>query len=359
MAILTPQALSVRLLVLTAVVFAHGDHDHDHEGEDASAGSICGAVGDMDDYDTAMHIGAIFIVFAVSIVGSMLPVLSSYVSCLRNNSSILSLLNSFGFGVVVATAFIHMIPSASESLNNPCLNVGYSGLAMVIVVLTVLVMQALETELLLFWTKKAIATCSTDVEKADGYDLASTPVADHHHPHHHHPVGLVEDANATSAMRKVINVLIFEVGVAIHSFIIGLDLGVATGSSFNTLLVAISFHQFFEGVAVGSSAVSAFTSTRSSVLTAIGYSLTTPLGMALGVAISSSYSDTSSASLWVRGTLDAIAGGILVYTGLVELLTYQYTINQEFHAKPMSMRSLAYLFLWLGAGAMAIVGYWA
>ncbi|KAF0694323.1 hypothetical protein As57867_014742, partial [Aphanomyces stellatus] len=126
----------------------------------------------------------------------------------------------------------------------------------------------------------------------------------------------------------------------------------------NTLLVALSFHQFFEGVAVGTSSVSAFSSVRTSIYTAIGFSLTTPIGIAIGMAINGSYSDTSSASLWVRGTLDAIAGGILVYTGLVELLTYQYTINQEFHDKTQSTRSLTYVFLWLGAAAMAGVGYW-
>ncbi|KAF0719396.1 Aste57867_1068 [Aphanomyces stellatus] len=108
---------------------------------------------------------------------------------------------------------------------------------------------------------------------------------------------------------------------------IGLNLGVATGKSFNTLLIAISFHQFFEGVAVGSSAVSAFTTLRSSVYTALGFSLATPFGMIVGIAINSTYSETSTAALWVRGTMDAVSGGILICTSLVELLTYQYTTN--------------------------------
>ncbi|KAF0707528.1 hypothetical protein As57867_006579, partial [Aphanomyces stellatus] len=69
--------------------------------------------------------------------------------------------------------------------------------------------------------------------------------------------------------------------------------------------------------------------------------------------------ETSTAALWVRGTMDAVSGGILIYTSLVELLTYQYTTNQEFHDKSPTMRLLTYVCLWLGAASMAIVGYWA
>ncbi|KAF0691556.1 Aste57867_17251 [Aphanomyces stellatus] len=344
-----PSTVATLLLVAPLVVAS----------DNAIAETVCGAISDMGDYDYGIHIGAIFIIFAASIFGSMLPVLSPYIPCFRNSHNGFSLLNSFGFGVVVSTAFIHMIPEGAEALNDPCLNVGYSGLAMAIVVLTVLVMQLLETELLLFWTKKAAkGDLSTDEENqvdnnSTEFGQTSTPAA------HHHSHSVATNDKAATAMRKTINVLIFEVGVAIHSIFIGLNLGVATGKSFNTLLIAISFHQFFEGVAVGSSAVSAFTTLRSSVYTALGFSLATPFGMVVGIAINSTYSETSTAALWVRGTMDAVSGGILIYTSLVELLTYQYTTNQEFHDKSPTMRLLTYVCLWLGAASMAIVGYWA
>ncbi|KAG9408738.1 high-affinity Zn(2+) transporter zrt1 [Aphanomyces cochlioides] len=332
----------------------------------------CGAVTKTEDaYDTSMHIAAVFIIFGVSIVGSLFPVVNTHVACLHKSRSVVALLNAFGFGVVIATACIHMIPPAIETLNNPCLNLSYEGLAMVFVVLTVLLMQVIETELVLLVSKPpaTVALISTDEEDVEQGNRAvatfasvSTPtvpeVHDHHphHSHHHAPSSGPKDS---SDVRKKINVLIFEIGVAIHSVIIGLNLGVATGSSFTTLLTALCFHQFFEGVAVGSSAVSAFSSVRTAVSTAVAFSLTTPLGIVVGIGINSSYSETSTTSLWVRGTLDAIAGGILIYTGLVELLTYHYTINPEFHTKSTGLRWLNYLFLWLGAGAMAVVGYWA
>ncbi|KAF0694321.1 Aste57867_14795 [Aphanomyces stellatus] len=337
--------------------------------------ATCGAIVPKDDYDHPMHVAAIFIIFGVSLLGSMLPVISNYISCLRNSRKALSLLNSFGFGVVVATAFIHMIPPAIDTLNSPCLALPYKGLAMVIVVFTILIMQVTETELVLAMTAQPDSSsivllnddnhhhhmpkpaADSDYHVECTPNAATMPSTSHRGGGHHHHAHQPADQKSADT-RKKINVVIFEIGVAIHSVIIGLNLGVATGAAFTTLLVALCFHQFFEGVAVGSSAVSAFKSARNSIYTAIGYSFTTPLGIVLGIAINSSYSDTSSASLWVRGTLDAIAGGILVYTGLVELLTYQYTINQEFHDKSRVVRALNYIFLWLGAGAMAVVGYW-
>ncbi|ETV65230.1 hypothetical protein H257_18005 [Aphanomyces astaci] len=332
-------------LVLATAVHAQHNHDSHQESEPVAAVlSACGVVTHQPDYDRGVHIAAIFIVFVVSMLGSLLPVVSSYVSCLRNSRTVLSVLNSFGFGVVIATSFIHMIPAAMETLGNPCLDVGYPVLAMVLVVGTVFAMQVLETELVLMLT-------NADDAKRDDAMVSITSVPGEYHQHHHSHGG-------GEHSRKKINVLIFEIGVAIHSVIIGLNLGVETGADFTTLLVAICFHQFFEGVAVGASAVTAFSNVRTSVFTAVAYSLTTPLGIAIGIAVNSSYSDTSITSLWVRGVLDSVAGGILVYTGIVELLTYQYTISQEFRAKLGNVRSLHYLFLWLGAGAMAVVGAW-
>lgn len=49
---------------------------------------------------------------------------------------------------------------------------------------------------------------------------------------------------------RQITAYVLELGIALHSLIIGLTLGVAADAEFLTLLVALSFHQFFEGFAL-------------------------------------------------------------------------------------------------------------
>ncbi|OQR84815.1 Zinc (Zn2)-Iron (Fe2) Permease (ZIP) Family [Achlya hypogyna] len=342
------------ILILALLLWSGPAHGHSHGGGGHDDHGECGEVeGDPDTYDTNLHIAAAFIVFAASIVGAMLPVISSYVPCLRRNQSGMEMLSSFGFGVVISTAFVHMIPPAITTLNNKCLGLNYEGVAMVIVLATIYLMQLLETELMIVLSK--YTTGAKDMEAGVATPARSPELA---HGHAHGVVSATP-TDEESALRQKISVLIFEAGVAVHSVIVGVELGVSSGDEFPTLIVAICFHQFFEGVAVGSSALSAFSDMKTLSLSAFAYALTTPLGVVIGILISSSYSDTSPTALWVKGTFDAIAGGILVYTGIVELITYHYTINPDFHKKTFTGRGLNYMCLYLGSAAMAIIGKWA
>ncbi|KDO32036.1 hypothetical protein SPRG_03253 [Saprolegnia parasitica CBS 223.65] len=324
-------------------MFAAGDDDN----------NPCGFVqGRDDDYDMALHVGAIFIILAVSLMGSLLPVVSKHLACLQQMATIMSFVNAFGVGVVVSTALVHMLPPANDALNNECLGLSYPGLANVIAVVAILLLQCLQTELT---ARFAVPTCATDTE-APTADVkgAESPSQQFHSHGHTHALSTV----ASDAKSRTISVLIFELGVAIHSVIIGLNLGVTSGTTFTTLLTAICFHQFFEGVAVGSSALLAFDELKATLWTVFGYALTTPLGIVIGIGVSTTYSPTTATALWVQGCLDALAAGILIYTGIVELLTNQYTNNHEFHTKSSRSRLLTYAFVAAGACAMSIVGYW-
>ena len=63
---------------------------------------------------------------------------------------------------------------------------------------------------------------------------------------------------------------------------IGLTLGVTAGTAFLTLLVALSFHQFFEGFAIGAAAVDSGLGLAKSTVMGLAYSATTPAGIAIG-----------------------------------------------------------------------------
>lgn len=105
--------------------------------------------------------------------------------------------------------------------------------------------------------------------------------------------------------------------------VIGLTLAVTEGGSggeFNTLFVVIIFHQMFEGLGLGTrlAQLPLPQSLNYVPLTAGAiYAICTPLGMAIGLGVRTSFNPESTNALITQGTLDAISSGILLYTGLV------------------------------------------
>ena len=71
----------------------------------------------------------------------------------------------------------------------------------------------------------------------------------HGHAHGHIHIHRHDHAHTSrmARLRKRVTVMVLDLGIAVHSVIIGMTLGVQSdGSTFTTLLVALSFHQFFE-----------------------------------------------------------------------------------------------------------------
>lgn len=97
--------------------------------------------------------------------------------------------------------------------------------------------------------------------------------------------------------------LILEVGVAFHSVIIGVTLGALGGDEFVPLWIALLFHQFFEGFALGVTVLDAKFSGKFASMMVCLYGLSTPVGVLIGILIHSSYSETSREALIVQGTL--------------------------------------------------------
>lgn len=81
----------------------------------------CGSGRSMEDYNTALHVWALFIVLLVSGTACAFPMIVIKFPNLRIPSSFLFLARHFGTGVLLATAFVHLLPTAFLSLTDPCL----------------------------------------------------------------------------------------------------------------------------------------------------------------------------------------------------------------------------------------------
>lgn len=186
----------------------------------------------------------------------------------------------------------------------------------------------------------------------------------HRHKHLHNPQdSAMEDPDKTEAQNKklLLQCLLLEAGILFHSVFIGMALSVATGTSFIVLLVAISFHQTFEGFALGSriSAIRFPVGSLKPWLMALAYGTTTPIGQAIGLAIHTLYDPASQTGLLTVGFMNAISSGLLLFAGLVELLAEDFLSDESYVTLQGKRRLQACASVMGGAVLMALVGAWA
>ncbi|EPS37356.1 hypothetical protein H072_8974 [Dactylellina haptotyla CBS 200.50] len=351
-----------------------------------------------------LRISAIFVILVGSMFGALFPIIAHQHPGIRGQKRIFFVVKYFGSGVIVATAFIHLLAPANEALSNPCLNDVVTrypwaeGIALMAV-------------FSLFFVELLATSFATLVNSDDGHGhghshshshekhrQTSLPGEDHlGHVRKHQSVenargaedssggsidalsvaistGLPPQTNPHDLERaleaaedyasQLISVFIFEFGVVFHSVIIGLTLAV-TGDNFTTLYIVLVFHQTFEGLALGTRlAVVPFSKARRSTpyIMAVVYGLSTPLAIAIGLAARKSYTASGTKAILVQGIFDAISAGILLYTGLIELMAHEFLFSETFRPVKRGKRRrlfAAYACMMLGAGLMALLGYWA
>ena len=162
--------------------------------------------------------------------------------------------------------------------------------------------------------------------------------------------------------RMVIQCLLLEAGILFHSVFIGMALSVSTGPAFIVLLIAISFHQTFEGLALGSriAAISSFSpSSFKPWIMSLMYGITTPIGQAIGLAVQGLYDPASQFGLLTVGIVNAISTGLLLYAGLVQLLAEDFLTEQSYIDLHGKRRLQACAAVLAGSMLMAFVGAFA
>ena len=156
----------------------------------------------------------------------------------------------------------------------------------------------------------------------------------------------VEDLSA-----QMTAIFILEFGVIFHSIFIGLTLAVA-GAEFNTLYVVLVFHQTFEGLGLGSRLAATPWPLKSWIpyVFALAYGLSTPIALAVGLGIRNTYAPRSQTALIVNGVFDSISAGILIYTGLVELMAHEFMFSNVMRRARLRVVLSAFGMMSLGAG---------
>ncbi|RYO86911.1 hypothetical protein DL766_003313 [Monosporascus sp. MC13-8B] len=422
-------------------------------------------------YDTPLHVFALFLILLLSTVACGFPLFSRRSSKGRRTSYTIFLCQHFGTGVLIATAFVHLLPTAFTSLTDPCLpyafSEGYKPMAGVVAMVSTLVVVALESYL----TTRGAGHSHSHNHEWDSDDEAAAEERpeddeirakvgvnggmaarrqDNHRPvdialddlgasrglmadvsplptstprivrpvngkashgprqHSRHEISdgeddedddlvmNLEELDTTTAdeaeslarpqnrrsssprrqsesavsqappspeeqKRQMLQCLLLEAGILFHSVFIGMAVSVATGPPFVVFLVAIAFHQTFEGLALGSR-IAAIPFPRRSLrpwLMVLAYGTTTPLGQAIGLGIHTMYDPRSQTGLLMVGFMNAISSGLLLFAGLVQLLAEDFLTEKSYKSLKGKQRRHAGLAVLTGAGLMALVGAFA
>lgn len=330
-----------------------------------------------NDYNGQLgaRISAIFVIGIVSSVATFFPVIAQRAPRFRVPLYIYLFAKYFGAGVIVATAFIHLLdPAYTEIGSGSC--VGMTGHwadyswcpAIVLTSLMLIFLMDFGAER---YVEKKYGLCREDPEPlmASGVEHTQLGLARSHSASHPgkedkavreiEAQSLDEGTVERSFRQQIAAFLILEFGVIFHSVIIGLNLGV-TGEEFATLYPVLVFHQSFEGLGIGArmSAIPFRKGSWLPWLLCAAYGLTTPISIAIGLGVRMTYNPGSFTANVVSGVLDAISAGILIYTGLVELLARDFLFDPH---RTQDDRRLAFMLvsLLLGAGIMALLGKWA
>ncbi|KAI4254399.1 MAG: hypothetical protein L6R42_007209 [Xanthoria sp. 1 TBL-2021] len=116
--------------------------------DDTPTKPICGSGKSSKAYDTPLHFFALLLILGLSVAACSFPIIARRFPRLPIPHYFLFISRHFGTGVLIATAFVHLLPTAFVSLTDPCLpdfwNKGYPAMAGVIAMASVLVVVAIE-----------------------------------------------------------------------------------------------------------------------------------------------------------------------------------------------------------------------
>ncbi|KAH7144506.1 Zinc/iron permease [Dactylonectria estremocensis] len=332
----------------------------------------------VDLGNRGLRIASIFIIMASSLFGALSPIILARQSKIPVPKFTFFICKFIGTGVIIATAFMHLLVPAIENLTDECLadRMGGYDWAEAIALMTVIVMffvEMLATRMMDDGAEHGHSHGDIDVELDPAMDLLAAkkpentdverearpseagyaPGGDAHLAHQREH----KEGDSTSLAGQLLAIFILEFGVVFHSVFIGLTLG--TTDDLVVLLIVLVFHQMFEGLGLGSRlAVAPWPSNRKYVpyILAGVYALSTPIGIAAGIGARPNNANTQKL---VNGIFDAISAGILMYTGLVELLAHEFMFNPYMRRAPIKILLLAFACVAFGVTVMAILAKWA
>ncbi|XP_031277480.1 probable zinc transporter 8 [Pistacia vera] len=282
-----------------------------------------------------LKIIAIVTILITSLIGVSAPLFTRSVKALHPDRNLFVVVKSFAAGIILATGFMHVLPDSFDMLSSSCLEDNpwhkfpFTGFVAMLSAIVTLMVDSLATSI---YSQK----CNT------GGGV------------------LIPEAGSVGSqlMRYGVIAMVLELGIVVHSIVIGLSLGASNNTcSIKGLIAALCFHQMFEGMGLGGCILQAEYKLFKKMVMVFFFAVTTPFGIALGIALSNTYKENSPIALISVGLLNASSAGLLIYMALVDLLAADF-MGQKLQGS-IRLQLKSYVAVLLGAGGMSLLAKWA
>ncbi|KAG2734367.1 hypothetical protein G9P44_002373 [Scheffersomyces stipitis] len=332
----------------------HAGVEHCDGGSEAEVEPTCERYD--RDYNIPLRIGLLFAILVSSIIAAFGPLFLKNLFKLSLEGYIATVIKQFGTGVIISTAFVHLLTHAALMWGNSCIKLKYEATGNAISMAGIFLAFLVEfiASRVLRGRSKMIES-STRVQKGNDDEKNSATSSDEIRPQ---PVVGYDHCHGVSPQDKF-SVYIMEAGIIFHSVLIGVTLVVAGDSYFITLFIVILFHQVFEGLALGARIAEIDNANIVTKMIMAGlFAVITPVGMAIGIGVLNKFNGNDPSTIIALGTLDSFSAGVLIWTGILEMWAHDWIFGHLARA-PLLKTGVALISLVAGMILMSFLGKWA
>ncbi|XWS74369.1 hypothetical protein CRYUN_Cryun02cG0209400 [Craigia yunnanensis] len=302
---------------------------------------------------THLKLISLSVIFFTSIIGISSPVvLARYFQGKPVYDKAILIIKCFAAGVILSTSLVHVLPDAFNALSDchvasrhPWKDFPFAGLVTLVGALLALFVDL---------------TASSHVEHSHKPSGDYLPVVTEDEPVGKKVGNNLSNEELVKLKQKLVS-QVLEIGIIFHSVIIGVTMGMSQNQcTIRPLVAALAFHQIFEGMGLGGCIAQAGFSMGTVAYMCFMFSVTTPMGIMLGMIVFSvtGYDDSNPNALIMEGLLGSLSSGILIYMALVDLIAVDF-----FHNKLMGsqtwLKKASFIALVLGSTSMSILALWA
>ncbi|CAN4080340.1 unnamed protein product [Withania somnifera] len=264
-----------------------------------------------------LKIIAIVSILITSMIGVCLPLITHSIPALNPERSLFVIVKAFAAGIILATGFMHVLPDSFDMLSSSCLKENpwhkfpFTGFVAMLSAIVTMAIDSIATSL--YSKKHKAGVVNPEIGQAQGggdQEMGAVNAGHSHvHSHHHHGSFSAKD-------------------------------GVEGTKLLRYRVIAMAEYKFLK-----------------KALMAFFFAVTTPFGIALGIALASTYEENSPRALITVGLLNASSAGLLIYMALVDLLAADFMGDKLQGSVKLQIKS--YMAVLLGAGGMSLMAKWA